>query len=62
MKKVPAIVIFCLLFLVGCKTGIEKNISEQKNDGANWSKKRTNLFSSLDYPELSKIEANKLMK
>ena len=62
MKKVPAIVIFCLLFLVGCTTGIEKNISEQKNDGVNWSKKRTNLFSSLYYPELSKIEANKLMK
>lgn len=62
MKKVPVIVIFCLVFLVGCTTNSEKNISEQKDDGASWSKKRTNLFSSLDYPELSKIEANKLMK
>lgn len=52
----------CILLLVGCTNGIEKNTSKQKKDVAKWSKPRTNLFSSLDYPELSKTEAEKLME
>ncbi|MBO0473352.1 hypothetical protein IGL98_003314 [Enterococcus sp. DIV0840] len=62
MKKARILIFCCCLLLVGCTNGIEKNNSEQKNDGANWSKKRTNLFSSMDYPELSKKDAGKLME
>jgi len=62
MKKLQVIAIFCLLFLTGCTISSEKSISDQKKDSANWSKPRTKLFSSLDYPELSKVEAEKLIR
>lgn len=62
MKKIHVIAIFCLLLLVGCRNYDEKSSSEQNYDGAKWSKSRSNLFSSMDYPELSKTEAEKLME
>lgn len=62
MKKIQILIIFCLSILVGCTNGNEKNTTDQKNDGINWSKKRAKLFSTLDYPELSKTEAEKLME
>lgn len=62
MKKAKIIIVFCLLFLSGCANSNGKSTAEPKNDEAKLSKSRTKLFSSLDYPELSKTEAEKLME